>query len=786
MKNIPYILLAVCLLACTPKNRQPSNQSDNSDCRIEFVEMDQSTTADSVYLRFNILDRKTNEKDKWNELTKDNIEIISGSRGVTIETVRQLKNLKGKIPGNILVSLLIDRNIHPDEMEKIKNAVNSFVHTLPEHTVYISFLDDQLGESKAITPENIDQFQNEFTVTQNNKILFDAALKKFQELCGEKGFAPDSSLINKIKDDAVKKYLVLLTDGRVDANNQKTADNIQKFSEYVQRLDNDAGNKKHVEIHAIRYGDKNEDVDNTLSYLCVDIRNKNVRGGYYLAAPDEFIENLKVNDKSFPDYELALTNPKGEIYYGQKQKLSILISENSRTAYGQTEYAVGSLLHPMKTGAGNIVWLFIAELLFGMLFLGAAFLILQILFPFIRFKIENFDKKYVRKYSFENDTILRCHYCLDEIRDGDEIVTKCQHTVHKHCWVENGHKCAEYGENCKEGKQYFFDIKKPFNSSARPYFTRWALYGMAGGLFALLVYQLLIYLFPCPFESFTKKLVAAFLSGNLENTKLLLKFLFIQKIGSLLLAGSLLGLILVPLFSYLNKYRQRKKESFVWILIKSALGILAGFLSFLIGAIIFILCRAGANIGWIDWIPWVLSGCLWGLCLSLRTNTVWKHVLLGGAASGLLSFIILFTGKWFGIIGVLLGFMLLGAGIGISYIFARRTIQKYFLKFKGDKTYKIAIFKWMSVAGGSREVTIGQSENCTIRMTWDDHPAIQDIHVKLYIDKKDKVPCLKVLADDFVYNKKTAKKNDEFLLKQGVKFKIGNTEFQYVENNTEK
>ena len=784
MKNkILLFLLSFFLLACSRKDQQVIDNNENSGYNVNYIEMDRSINADTLYFRFNILDKKTTEKDDWGELAKNNIEIVSGNKEAGIDTVRKLKNSKGSIPGNILVSLLVDRSIHSDEMEKIRDAVNHFVKVLPEHTVYISFFDDQLGDSKEITSENFDVFQKEFTVTGNNKIIFDAALKKFQELCGENGFTSDSTFIKKIRNEAVKKYLVLLTDGRVDANNQKTADNIQRFSEYVQKLDNNSENKNHIEIHAIRYGDKNDDVDNTLSYLCVDIRNKDVKGGLYIAVPDEFIEKLKVSDKSFPDYELAMTNPEGKIYYGQRQELGLMIHANAKAAYGQTKYAIGSLLQPVKTGAGGLVGRLVPELLFGIILLGITFLILQIIIPFIRFKIENFDKKQVRKYSFENDTILQCHYCKDEIRDGDEIVTKCRHIVHKHCWKENGYKCADYPENCKEGKQYFFDMKKPFNKENQPYFTMWALYGMAGGLLSWLIYQLLTYFIPYPFESLTKKLLSAFYPGNIENPVSYLQSVFYLKIGSLLLAGLLLGFILALLFSCFRKYKRKKHDSTIWILLKSISGALSGFLVFLIGAILILSVKADSTNVWIEWIPWIIFGCLLGICLLLRTATVWKHILLGGLISGFVCFIVLLTGKWFGIYSVLLGFMLFGAGMGISFISSRRTIHKYFIKFKGNKESKVAIYKWMSVAGGSMEVTVGKSENCTISMSWDVNPSIQDVHIKLYIDKKDKVPCLKVLADNMIYNGKIAKKNDEFLLKQGVKFKIGNTEFQYIENN---
>jgi hypothetical protein len=153
-----------------------------------------------------------------------------------------------------VVSLLIDRSVHTEDMYNIKNAVSYIVDNLPANTAYISFFDDRLQESKKITAGSLDSFNEQFTVTKNNKIIFDAALLKFQELCGLNALNTDVEFASKINNDDIKKILVILTDGRVDANNQKTAENIQKFSDLVQMLDDDATNRKRVEIHAIRYG----------------------------------------------------------------------------------------------------------------------------------------------------------------------------------------------------------------------------------------------------------------------------------------------------------------------------------------------------------------------------------------------------------------------------------------------------------------------------------------------------------------------------------------------------
>jgi hypothetical protein len=546
----------------------------------------------------------------------------------------------------------------------------------------------------------------------------------------------------------------------------------------VQQLDDDPTNKHRVEIHAIRYGERNDDVDFTLSYLCVDIRNPNVRGGSYFADPVAFIENLKESDNSKPDYEWVLTNPKGKIYLGQKHSAGLVIAKTGTSMSGKVRYAVGTLLTPLKTGTKSPVLQIVFGLIAGLVVLGLCFLILQLLIPFVRFKMENFDNKYVRSYSFDEDTVIKCHYCQNELRDGDEIVTKCHHTVHKHCWIENGCKCTDYGKYCKQGKQFLYETGSPFGINNRPYYTQWALYGMAGGLLTWLIAQILTYFLPALFSPLTQWLITMFNSAG--NNPLFSAFY--PKINELFVTGLLLGFTLVLIFSILNKYRQRKKDTIIIILLRSLVGAVFVFVSFLACAVILIVSNAASTVIVLDWLPWAVAGLAIGFVLFYNTNTVLKQIVPGVIVSGLLCFLILLTGCLFGIYAVVLGLMIFGAGAGISFISARKIIHKYYLKFTGEKQEKIAIHKWMSVAGGSNDVSIGSSPDATIQMTWDNHPSIKDVHVRLYYHKKNRLPCIKILSTDVTYNGVYAKINEEYLLKNGVKFKIGNTIFNYVEN----
>ena len=779
--QLVILLVTSCFVACTSNNLPDIDRNASSAYELNFIETCYSSNADSIYHRFNILNKNTNNKEFLGDIRLNDIEAVTSDKDITVEGVRRLLQSGGSIPSDILVSILVDRSVHSEDMYSVNNAVHYIVDNLPPNSAYISFFDSQIGQSRRITRDNFDLFDDQFSVTTNNKIIFDAALAKFQELRGVRQLASDDlSLASKLSDENVKKVLVILTDGRVNANDPRTAENIQRFSDAVQDLDDDPANKHRIEIHAVRYGERNDDVDFTLTYLCVDIRNANVRGGFYFADPVAFVENLKESDNSIPDYELVMSNPKGKIYQGQVFYTGVRITNNGTTIAGKVRYAAGSLLTPLMTGSNNMLRI-VFGLIAGLLLLGLGFLFMQLGIPYLRFKFENFNNKYVRFYSFDNDTVVKCHYCLNEIRDGDEIVTKCHHTVHKHCWIENGCKCTDYGRNCKHGKQFLYDSGLPFSATNRPYYTNWAMYGMTGGLLAWILFQTVMLFLPDVFDPLIRWMLLIIKNIGGDGSYIPFTLLY-PKLGALFVTGVLLGFILVLFFSILNKYRQRKKDSVLLIVLRSIAGAVFVFISFLLGAVVIILSNADVTNILIDWIPWIFSGCAMGAVLFFRTNTVIKHILPGLAIAGILCFLILLTGCLFGIYSVVFGLMVFGAAAGIAFISARKIIHKYYLKFKGEKDEKIAIYKWMSVAGGSNDVSIGSSPDATIRMTWDTHPSIQDFQAKLFFDKKNRVPCIKIFSKDVTFNGVFAKNNEEYLLKNGVKFKIGNTEFQYIEN----
>ena len=60
------------------------------------------------------------------------------------------------------------------------------------------------------------------------------------------------------------------------------------------------------------------------------------------------------------------------------------------------------------------------------------FFVMKVIVPYVQSLM--FKSKYYRKYEPEANVQRRiCHYCKQDLRPGQVIVTKCNHWMHKHC-----------------------------------------------------------------------------------------------------------------------------------------------------------------------------------------------------------------------------------------------------------------------------------------------------------------------------------------------------------------
>jgi hypothetical protein len=752
---------------------------------MHFAKRAWSENADSLFLRFRITNTD-NKKVFWADLNKEDFDIKedgkkSSFKDIIIEKIAQKSEPSAEnISQNIGFWFVVDRGktISPSDMESMKQAIRQTVETLPENSAYISFFSKKATDIKMITSDNFHLFEKEFVVKQETRDLYGNIINYFEEI------AQDETTNN-----LDSKCLLIFTDGKINLSSDEEIDKLDESQEYFKKIDNNYQNR--VQIHAFRYGEASSLNDKVLSDICLNRQNPELIGNFYPAANvAEIVESLKgfVGNLS-DDYELTLVNNHDRIYFGAQLSLQVILEKESEKAIGEIKYAIASKEKPIGPGIkSDDIYI---TLIIGVFILFIAFFFMQVVIPYFISRTENFEKKYVKPYDTihtdEGEVHELCSFCQEPLEKGDLIVVKCPHKIHWDCWKENGYKCVEYGQNCKDGIQFHYDSKHPFDLKRSPYYLKWAMSGMISGLLIWVVFHLSSKL--QLFHSFINSLLKVFYPERLkESIEGVLQIsndartTFQAKIAGLLLVGILLGFVLTFLFSYFNDFRQKKMRVLLSLFFRSIIGAAVGFITFLIGAILCIILGRYSNVAWLDAISWLLFGGFIALTLSVKTTIKWQDALIGGLISGIVSFFVLYSTYFLPSFGVMFSFMLCSAGLGISIIAKHTLAQKYYLKYKGGKKEGlIAIHKWMNDSGGSNEVTIGKSNRCVVQMNWDTNDQIADMQVKLFIDPKRRTPMLKVLESGIIYDGRDGRKEELYQLKHNVRFRIGGTEFQYIE-----
>jgi len=709
---------------------------------------------------------------------------------------------KSEVRSDITVSLLIDRSgsLSDAEMERIKEAVWSFVEKVPDGCVFFSWFHSHVSTSIPISKTNFNQA--ELTRTPFHTDLYNAILIKLRE------FDKDAPLENaalepdyeKIPDIYLRdslssaNYLIVLTDGVNDI------DLIPKYSNpYYKKITEDyllseiEKYKGKVKIYTLGFDAQQGNFDEEL--LRKISQTSGVENGYLFASPESsgpesVIEVFKTTliEEIAVDFKAVFVNPPSKIYDGFPRKLTVTLSskvnENEFVATGNTIISIGSKEKSIVTGqtaAPTTVNIFYG-IITGIIVLLIVLIIIQLILPLIKNQV--FNIKYVKKYLPTSNEVKKvCPYCFDEIVEGSQAVIKCDHIVHKDCWAKCGYMCPEFGQNCTAGKQDYFDITDPFSTRNKVYYVRWVMYGLIGGLLTWIIFELSKY--STLFDGISGKMVAWFAPSQIERATE-----FIEKIAPQFFIGILMGFFLSLFFAYSEEYRKKNFIVLFRILLRGVIGGIIGFLSFFAGRIIILLIYGEPYTNpWVDWIPWLIFGAAIGLSISIKTTIFWKHGLIGGIISILGSFLILYS--LHGSLlqqGLVVCMMLYGAGLGFSIATVRSTAEQYFLKIlNGSKQGNlIAVHKWMSAQGGLNEVYIGRSNVCEIQMNWEKVYEVGDKHAKLYINKSRNMPVLVSLTKgkSTLYDERLdMQAGKEYDLLNGVTFKIGETVFQYVEKD---
>lgn len=773
---------------------QDVKQIDFCDKHYEYGE-----GKDSITLFLKVLDSDHNRSkdvqvkdlEQFLNITEDNAVISTENR-----VIRSLNSGK-RIPSTYTFSVLVDQGIPEKGKEKIYQAIRQLVESAPDSCVFISFFGDNITNSQLITKNNISNFKKDFHRLASNKFFYSALYSKLMEFGKSKdegtvqaealvdGYTFNTIIERRAKANKDKNLLFIFVDGNTEPNHEKIE--YYHVKDYQENLSHTV-----PKVYAFYFCDKelNEDVDLTLAGVTSphskDGKLLADRNGKYLPTSD-----LNAIIKQFEDVVQDAMYDFSYTYKVTEDKAYSGIVKYKATwgnqEIGEGIFSIGSPENPWPTHSENFLIEFVVAIFVTLLTFVFFFLVLKVLVPYIKSKL--FTMKYYKKYESEANIQRRiCHYCKQDILPGQMIVAKCKHIMHVHCWHQNGFKCAEYGQNCNTGIQEHIEWSELLNiRSLRDCYQTFA--GIVAGFISWIIYELMG---RGSFDALSSAIVKSFFTNeeqinNLYDT-------CVSKVSAFLTIGLLLGFFLSLIFRYNDEYRKKDWKIYLKIVGLSFVSGAIGMIAFVLGAILFCFLLSIINTTYIPWYCSLPAYLLFSICMTLsltiKSTIPVKSAVLGGAASAVIGFLVLYfssaSSSKYGWMNMLLDFVIYGGGLGASLVTVRMLAEKYFLVIQnGVKSgQRIPIHKWMNATGGGNKVSIGMTGECEIQMNWEKSNKVAKEHVQLYIDHTRQLPMVKPLATGVIYNARVELPvGKPSVLSNGDTIKIGDTIFQYIETD---
>lgn len=783
---IKKIFMLGAMLACMGQvSAQDVKEIQFCDKKYEYGE-----GKDSITLFLKVLDSNRNSCHEVTLADLENNLIVKEDGNKIASDRRKITELSGgqRIPPGFTFSVLVDLSIPEDGKDQIFDAVGQLVDSAPDSCVFLSFFGDDVTASQLVTKQNFKDFEPQFHKQSSEKYFYGAIYSKLAEFADQPaefedsvhsvaGYARNTAISSRAKLNSDKNLLFVFTEGSL-----RPAD---EYIDFIIVTEYEAMAPQVPKVYAFYYtGSGVEDnVELTLQGVSTPRDNEGSiiadRRGAYM--PSDNLSNVltdfqQVVRDAMYDFAYTYRATKGRIYNG----IVNFTAEWNGAGVGNADYSIGSAETPWPIKAestGDTITKVLIALVIALLTFVFFLLVMKALVPFIKSK--RFGMKYYKKYEPEANVSRRiCTYCRQDIEPGQMVVMRCKHIMHVDCWKQNGYKCVEYGQNCKDGIQEHVEWKQMFSKSS----LRDTYQTLAGILAALVSWIIFELTGRGLFQGLGEGIAKSFISNENMVGECAVK------VSALLTIGLLLGFFLSLVFRYFDEYRKKDAMIYLKIVGMSLLSGIIGMAAMAVGGIIFcLLVSATGTPYWYCSLPaYILFAICVPLSLTIKSSIPMKSALLGGLIAAAIGFLVLM----FGAIGNiewmpnLLNFIIFGGGLGASLVTVRMLAERYFLLIKnGVKAgQKIPIHKWMNATGGGNKVTIGATGDCEVQMNWEKSNKVAKEHVQLYIDQAKTLPMLKPLVPGVLYNMRSElPASKSVVLNNGDTFKIGDTIFEYVE-----
>ena len=633
---------------------------------------------------------------------------------------------------HIKVLVLVDLAQPQYVVDKERAAVSEIRTVFDHDNLFVAFM---YGMNVTETMEASDYVMDTYFKSQPDtyKYLYRSLMLKKREMADRTG----------VWGDAKKLGLVVFSDEKVYGEND-TPIAPQHF-ELQSTLVKDTLTNDSLCISSVLFRSQNDGEDDVEAKSVMKVVCKN-SGGLYL---DKFNWTELKNNLILQDGEIIMANefvfenPDGKVYRGDPHTMRIEIyAKDTEEMIGSamTSIYLGSAYNPVIVNGSHTIWMFIQGLVTGLLIMLFVYLVYQLLIPYIQYRL--FERKYVLKYVPGNMSVGKvlitesCYYCKGRFKEGDTIVAKCEHVMHKSCWDENDYHCPEYGRQCKDGTHYY-NNKNLFDVKNASFYMKWILMAIGAAILTWLIYMAYVTEYDARTQQFVAKMmeekVRADLMGDLAMFNS--EGHYMDYIPAF---GLLIGFFLTMALSIMAVRRMQIRRRLLDILIRSMVVGIGSYFAFMIFRTI---SQAFNIVGYlsalIDWVPWAITAMMVVFVSTVGTRIkLKKYVFVVATALGVLSMYLwsfIFTDITQIDIRVLLLFscIFFAVGLAVSVAELAPRSEHYFLNVKGAvKEMDVALFKWF-MNNPDDVVTIGKSIDCSLQMSWDIKSQVAPIQAEL-------------------------------------------------------
>ena len=644
---------------------------------------------------------------------------------------------------NLRILALIDLNLSLSQVNAQRQAVKEIKSLFGDY-LYVAFM---YGDNVSETYEATDYIIDNYFVPKNTSYtyLYRAILMKMDEMIQK---TDSGSIFSKAR----YKAMVVMSDGKTYRGDDPI--DPQHFELQQELTDRVQENTGKMQFYYAQFSDSiataNTDNANILQYMCKDLNGLYQDDFNWPAIEKNMIRDLNID---IADYKLTYINPDGKVFRGNRHNLNIVFSDretNEKIASGSTHYALGSILDPIIVNGNSLFVVLLQGVLTTIFILLLVYLIMQLLVPYIMYRV--FTKRYVTTYSgsnmsFNGEMVAEtCYYCKTPFQEGDQIVAKCKHTMHKECWDENDYHCPEHGRHCKEGSHYYnrYDLLDKRNAL---FYMKWVIAAILAGMISWICFTIL------------------------ENPSMF---------------GLIVSFFVTLFLSYLTVPRRQFHFRLLEMLVRSLCAGFWGYLCYRLGGLISFVLHLEAGSIIIGWIPWVLMTCFISLAVTVRTRIKIRRIfLLIACIIGILSmflWILLYKDSVMDYrVSMLLSFIVLSVGIALCIARVAPKSERYFLHINGAiKEMDIALYKWMRI-GSTNVVSIGKSVDCNIQLSWDINSQVAPLQAEIV--RYPGSLRLRAVEEGVLVGTKPLPVDKEVWLYHGKSFTIGHTTFTYIEKD---